>query len=64
MYSLYEERQKFHKMGEGAVGFLFRDCSVNEVEFVDKTRHAEHVWIQLRGERGKSALWIGCLYMY
>ena len=35
--------------GEGGVGFL---------EFVSEIKHAESVWMKVRGERGRSALYI------
>ena len=49
--------------GEGGVGFLVRDCLVNEVQFVNEVKYAESVWMKVRSERGKSALYIGCVYM-
>ena len=42
---------------------LFCDCLVNEVEFVGEVKYAESVWKKVRGERGRSALYIGCVYM-
>ena len=36
---------------------------VNEVEFVSEVKYAESVWIKVRGERGGSALYIGCVCM-
>ena len=36
---------------------------VNEVEFVGEVKYAESVWVKVRGERGRSALYIGCVYM-
>ena len=47
----------------GGVGFLVRNCLVNEVEFVGEIKYAESVWMKLRGERGRSAWYIGCVYM-
>ena len=47
----------------GGVGFLVRNCLVNEVEFVGEIKYAESVWMKVRGERGKSALYIGCVCM-
>ena len=41
---------------EGGVGFLVRNCLVNEVEFVGEVKYAESVWMKVRGERGKSTL--------
>ena len=49
--------------GEGGVGFFVRDCLVNEVEFVGGVKYEESVWMKMRGERGRSALYIGCVYM-
>ena len=47
----------------GGVVFLVRNCLVNEVEFVGEIKYAESVWMKVRGERGRSALYIGCVYM-
>ena len=49
--------------GEEGVGFLVRECLVSEVEFVTSVRYEESVWMKVRGERGRSALYIGCVYM-
>ena len=50
--------------GERGVGFLVHDCLVNEVEFVGEVKLCrESVWMKVRGERGRSALYIGCVYM-
>ena len=43
---------------EGGVGFLVRDCLVNEVEFVGEVKYAESMWMKVRGERGRLALYI------
>ena len=49
--------------GEGGVGFFVWYCLVNEVEFVGEVKFAESVWMKVRGERGRSALYIGCVHM-
>ena len=49
--------------GEEGVGFLVCDCLVSEVEFVGEVKHAESVWMKVRGERERSVLYIGCVYM-
>ena len=49
--------------GEGGGGFLVRECLVSEVEFITSVRYEESVWMKVRGERGRSALYIGCVYM-
>ena len=36
---------------------------MNEVEFVSEVKYAESVWMKVRGERRRSALYIGCVYM-
>ena len=36
---------------------------VNEVEFFGEVKYAESVWMKVRGERERSALYIGCVYM-
>ena len=58
---------------EGGVAFLVHDCLVNEVELVGEVKYAvelvgevkyaEGVLMKVRGERGSSALYIGCVYM-
>ena len=49
--------------GAGGVGFLIRECLVNEVEFITNVRYEESVWMKVRGDRGREALYIGCIYM-
>ena len=49
--------------GEGGVGFLVRECLVSEVEFITTVSYEESVWMKVRGERGRLALYIGCVYM-
>jgi hypothetical protein len=49
--------------GEGGVGFLVRECLVEEVEFVSSVRYEESVWMKVRGGRGREALYICCVYM-
>ena len=49
--------------GEGGVGFLIRECLVNEVEFINTVKYEESVWMKIHSERGKEALYIGCVYM-
>ena len=49
--------------GEGGVGFLVHECLVSEVEFITSVRYEENVQMKVRGERGRSALYIGCVYM-
>ena len=49
--------------GEGGVGFLVRECLVSEVEFITTVAYEESVWMKVRGERGRLALYIGCVYM-
>ena len=52
--------------GEGGIGFLVRDCLVNKVEFVGEVKYAESVWMKVRGERGRSELYIRrlCIHAY
>ena len=38
--------------GEGGVGFLVRECLVDEVEFVSTVKYEESVWMKVRGGRG------------
>ena len=45
--------------GEGGVGFLVRECLVDEVEFISQVRYEESVWMKVRGGRGREALYIG-----
>ena len=49
--------------GEGGVGFLVRECLANEVEFINSVKYEESVWMEVRSERGREALYIGCVYM-
>ena len=49
--------------GDGGVGFLVRECLVNEVEFINTVKYEESVWMKIRSERGREALYIGCVYM-
>ena len=49
--------------GEGGVGFLVRECLANEVEFINSVKYEESVWMKVRSERGREALYIGCVYM-
>ena len=49
--------------GEGGVGFLVRECIVEEVEFIRDVRYKESVWMKVRGGRGKEALYLCCVYM-
>ena len=46
--------------GEGGVGFLVRECLV---EFITGVHYEESVWMKVRGGRGSSALYIGCVYV-
>ena len=51
--------------GGGGVGFLVRECLVEEVEFISKVCYEESLWMKIRGGRGRDALCIGCcLYAY
>ena len=49
--------------GDGGVVFLLRECLVNEVEFINTVKYEESVWMKIRSERGREALYIGCVYM-
>ena len=49
--------------GEGGVGFLVRKCLVSEMEFISMVAYEESVWMKVQGERGRLALYIGCVYM-
>ena len=49
--------------GVRGVGFLLRECLVSEVEFITTVAYEESVWMKVRGERGRLALYIGCVYM-
>ena len=45
------------------VDFLVCDCLVNEVEYISSVKYAESVWMKVRGGRGRSALFVVCVYM-
>ena len=49
--------------GEGEVGFLVRECLANMVEFINSVKYEESVWMKVRSERGREALYIGYVYM-
>ena len=49
--------------GEGGVGLLVCECLANEVEFINSVNYEECVWMKVRSERGREALYIGCVYM-
>ena len=36
---------------------------MNEVEFINTVKYEESVWMKIRSERGREALYIGCVYM-
>ena len=40
-----------------------RECLVSEVEFITSVEYEESVWMKVRGARGRSALYVGCVYM-
>ena len=44
--------------GEGGVGFSVRECLVSEVEFITSVMYEESVWMKVRGEKGRSALYV------
>ena len=39
------------------------NCLVNEVEFINTVKYEESVWMKICSERGREALYIGCVYM-
>ena len=47
--------------GDGGVGFLVHECLVNKVEFINTVRYEDSVWMKIRSERGREALYIGCV---
>ena len=49
------------RRGEGGVGFLVRECLVSEVEFITNVEYGR-VWMKVRGGKGRSALYVGCVY--
>ena len=59
VWKAYQTSQR----GEGGVDFLVHECLVSEVEFVTSVRYEESVWMKVWGERGRSAMYIGCVYM-
>ena len=42
---------------------LVCECLANEVEFINSVKYEESVWMKVCSERGKEALYIGCVYM-
>ena len=51
------------KRGEGGVGFLVRDSVVNGVEIIKNTQYEQSMWLRVKGERGRSAVFLGCVYL-
>ena len=49
--------------GEGGVGFLVRECLVDEVECISDVNYEESMWMKIRSQRGREALYVGCVYM-
>ena len=45
------------------VGFLVWEFLVDEVECITGVHYEESVWMKVRGGKGSSALYIGCVYM-
>ena len=52
---------KIVREGREVLDFLF--AITNKVECVGEANYAECVCMKVRGERGRSALYIGCVYM-
>ena len=48
--------------GERGVGFLVCECLANEVEF-NSVKYEESVWMMVHSEKGRKAMYIGCVYM-
>ena len=36
---------------------------MNEVEYITSVKYDESVWMKVRGERGRSALFVCCVYL-
>ena len=49
--------------GEGGVGFLVKECLVDEVVFVSTVKYEENVWMKVRSGREREAVYICCVYM-
>ena len=49
--------------GEGGVGFLVRECLVDEVECIVSVNYEESIWMRIWAQRGREALFVGCIYM-
>ena len=43
------------------VSLLSRECLVNDVEFINSVDYEEIMWMRVSSERGREALYIGCL---
>ena len=50
------------RRGEGGVGILVRECVISEVEFITSVEYEECV-NESTGWEGRSALYVGCVYM-
>ena len=42
---------------------LVRECLLSEVEFITSMEYEESVWMKVQGGRGRSSLYVGCMYM-
>ena len=56
-------KDQSNSRGEGGIGFLVRECQVDEVEFVSTVKYEESMWMKVRGGRGREALYICCVYI-
>ena len=52
---------QWRQRGEGGVEFLVHECLGSEVEFITAVAYEESVWTKVQGERGRLALYIGCV---
>ena len=51
------------RMGREVWVFLVRHIPVNEVELITSVKYDDSVWMKVRGERGRSALFVCCVYL-
>ena len=48
---------------EGGVVFLVCECLLSKVAFTTSVEYEESAWMKVRGGMGRSALYVGCVYM-
>ena len=42
---------------------MVRECLIDAVECITSVHYEESMWMKIRGQRGREALFVGCVYM-